>query len=314
MKDNKAVIIILASLVIFIVMVSYVAAIFEEPTQTTENVRPIAEEEQRVEEELAENEEDETDEEEEGFSQDFRETVKDVVEGALNIFKKETHIVAVGDSLTQGVGDETGNAGYIGILEDRLVDNDFKVSFENYGVRGNQTKHLIKRLEENEDLRSSLENADVVLITIGANDIMRIMRDNFTNLTEEPFMADRDDYEVRMSTILEIITELQPEADIYLLGFFNPFEKYFGDIPALNEIMIRWNDSSKRVAESFEQVTFIPMKDIYKNREGNFFAEDYIHPNREGYVIMANRVQSYMQAALEEDENEEEAEQDQDEE
>ncbi|ENH97687.1 hypothetical protein J416_03946 [Gracilibacillus halophilus YIM-C55.5] len=220
--------------------------------------------------------------------------IKNVVTEAIQIFQKETNIVAIGDSLTQGVGDEAGNGGYVGILENRLDSQNVKVSIENFGKRGNRTDQLYERLN-NEDIVASIEQADIVLITIGANDIMKIVKDNFMNLTEQPFIEARGPYRHRLEQILQQIQTIQPDAQVYLLGFFNPFEKYFNDIEALDRIMTRWNNESKNVANQFEQTTFIPMKNIFQGRSENVFAEDNFHPNQRGYRIMAERVISYLQ-------------------
>ncbi|GED16608.1 hypothetical protein TS65_02880 [Aneurinibacillus migulanus] len=46
---------------------------------------------------------------------------------------------------------------------------------------------MLERLEQN-TISSAIEDTDIVLITIGANDIMRIVRENFNHLTYEQFV------------------------------------------------------------------------------------------------------------------------------
>ncbi|SER89493.1 Lysophospholipase L1 [Gracilibacillus ureilyticus] len=261
----------------------------DNPPETSEqelNIEEKTTNEETVSEEQTETADDEID--------NIGETVKDVVIDALTFFKKDTHIVAIGDSLTQGVGDETESGGYVGVLEEHFDNEDVKVTIDNFGKRGNRTDQLLKRLE-NEEIVSSIQDADIVLITIGANDIMKILKDNFMDLTEEPFIEERGPYKERIDQILSRILEIQPETDIYLLGFYNPFEKYFSDIEALDNILTRWNNESQNVAGTYDQVTFIPMQDIYENRSENMYAEDNFHPNRRGYEEMAKRVWSYLQ-------------------
>ncbi|SFM18220.1 Lysophospholipase L1 [Gracilibacillus orientalis] len=242
----------------------------------------------------------ETTEEQKGS---ITENVRNAVREALNFFQKDTHITAIGDSLTQGIGDEAGNGGYIGVLDERLDEQDIDVTFDNFGKRGNRTDHLLKRLQEKPEINESLEKADMVLITIGANDVMQIMKDNFMDLTEEPFMAERGPYGERLSQIMDHIISVQPEAKIYLLGFFNPFEKYFGDIEALNQILTRWNNESLQVTNQYEQVDYIPMQDIYQYETENVFSDDHFHPNHKGYKLMAERVITYLENDLQEVQN-----------
>ncbi|WP_163539961.1 SGNH/GDSL hydrolase family protein [Gracilibacillus sp. YIM 98692] len=252
------------------------------------------EQNQSTEEESTDIEEEQTEDQEQNSSSGIRETVTGVVKEALRIFQKDTHIVAIGDSLTQGVGDETGNGGYIGILEERLRNENQKVTIDNFGKRGNRTDQLLKRLES-EEIIQSLGKADIVLITIGSNDIMKIVKDNFMHLTEEPFQQERQPYRQRLEQILSTITSIQPEAEIYLLGLFNPFEKYFRDIQALDNILNRWNEEGRQASFQYEQVTFVPLQGIYNEQTENVFADDNFHPNHSGYEMIANRVLTYLQ-------------------
>jgi len=249
--------------------------------------------------ESEQTEEDENSEEEEEENKITR-NIRNVVQEALNLFQNDTHIVAIGDSLTQGVGDETGNDGYVGIIEERFMEQDYSVTFDNFGKRGNRTDHLLKRLEDNPEITATIEEADIILLTIGANDLMQIMKDNFMNLVEEPFLADLDPYGERLATILERMHKEQPEAEIYLLGFFNPFEQYFQEIEELNHIVTLWNNKSLEVANQYDYVNFIPMQDIFQGAEEDVFSEDNFHPNHRGYEIIAERVISFLQNKMEE--------------
>lgn len=226
-------------------------------------------------------------------TEEIKEKVREVVEGALNLFKKDQKIVAIGDSLTQGVGDETESGGYVGILNHTFEDHNMNIKIENFGKKGNRSDQLLKRLE-NEKISSSVKEADIVLITIGANDIMNVVKNNFTNLTIEPFQEERIEYMERLRTIFTKIMELNPDAQIYLIGFYNPFERYFSDIEQLGMIMENWNEAGKTVTEEFDQVYFIPTEDLFKNSQIELLAEDYFHPNTSGYKLMAERVLDYL--------------------
>lgn len=78
------------------------------------------------------------------------------------LFQQEVHVVAIGDSLTQGVGDETENGGYVGVLEERLNNPENPiVTFTNLGKRGNRTDQLLQRLED-ENIQAEMEAADII--------------------------------------------------------------------------------------------------------------------------------------------------------
>lgn len=252
---------------------------------------------------LLEDEETEPEEEEETFAvveeetdeeESFTERLTLVIQETMGrIFQREVNIVAIGDSLTRGVGDETGRNGYVGILERSLNQEREVANFENFGVPGNRTDHLLERLDEPE-IVYALHEADLVLLTIGANDIMRVARENLMNLEIGDFMEERDLYEERLEEILFTIQEENEDAAIYLLGLYNPFEQYFEDIEELNQIVDAWNDTAIDLAEELENVTFIPMADLFADQDEPVFADDNFHPSYTGYYLMAERVLDYI--------------------
>jgi lysophospholipase L1-like esterase len=222
-----------------------------------------------------------------------KERVKEMIEGTINFFTHDKKIVSIGDSLTQGVGDETENGGYVGILNHTFEDQNMNISIENFGKRGNRTDQLLKRLE-NEEIASAIKDADIVLITIGANDIMKVVRSNYTNLNIEPFQKEKIGYVERLTAIFHKIIELNPETQIYLIGFYNPFERYFGNIEQLDMILSDWNQAGESVTEEFENVYYIPTEDLFSNSTINLLADDNFHPNTSGYKLMAKRVLEYL--------------------
>ncbi|SEH48184.1 Lysophospholipase L1 [Halobacillus karajensis] len=253
--------------------------------------------------ELKEEEEEEQDKEEENHLSDgLREVFTSVIESARGLFIKDNlDIVAIGDSLTQGVGDSTDKGGYVGILEETFNANpDTETTdIENFGKRGNRTDQLLKRME-NEEIKESLRDADLILITIGANDVMKVVKNNFTSLNYQDFVNEQEGYEDRLHEILQRTQELNPDASVYLLGLYNPFHKYFNNIPELGQIMGDWNAISRQVVNDYDQTTFIPIRDLFEgNEEDLLWKDDQFHPNERGYKKMAERVLQYIREDIE---------------
>lgn len=224
----------------------------------------------------------------------FTDRISTAIQSTISkVFHQEVNIVAIGDSLTHGVGDASSGGGYVGILERSINQEKQVATFENFGVPGNRTDQLLKRLEQKE-IQDALEEADLVLVTIGANDIMEVAKRNITNLELEDFVAEQKYYEMRLGEILEKIQSYNPNAEIYLLGIYNPFEKYFGDIAELNMIVDAWNDTSNSITLEMENITFVPIVDLFNESEENIFADDNFHPNYHGYYLIAERVLEYI--------------------
>lgn len=235
----------------------------------------------------------------ENSSEQLKEIIVDTVINTIDFFiKKEMDIVAIGDSLTQGIGDHTNEGGYIGILDQTINHDEEIVTFKNFGKAGHRTDQLLNRLDEQE-VSLAIKKSEIVFITIGANDIMQVVKKNFTNLTYDLFAKEIVRYEKRLYETFTKIKKLNSDVHIYLLGIYNPFARYFGDIEELDEIINDWNFTSESVTESFEKTTFIPIKDLFENTNTNLFADDHFHPNRVGYHRMAERVLEYLTAAEE---------------
>lgn len=209
------------------------------------------------------------------------------------IFTKELQIVAIGDSLTEGIGDEVEEGGYVTILEDTVNQEKPLIEVENYGKQGNRSDQLLERMEEPE-IEESLEEADIILITIGANDIMKIFKENFTDLSLDKFAPGKSKYEERLHHIFTSMKKNNPKADIYLIGFYNPFKRYFADIEELEIIIDDWNAVSANVTEEYGKVHYIPTKDLFEDTSINYLSDDNFHPNHLGYELMAERVLEYM--------------------
>lgn len=77
------------------------------------------------------------------------------------------HYVAIGDSLTEGVGDTTNQGGFVPLLAQSLTDTyDYQVTDSNYGVSGNTSKQILQRMQEKTDIQKSLVKADMMTLPL----------------------------------------------------------------------------------------------------------------------------------------------------
>ncbi|MBS4209840.1 SGNH/GDSL hydrolase family protein [Bacillus sp. FJAT-50079] len=209
---------------------------------------------------------------------------------------KNISIVSVGDSLTQGVGDDQHLGGYISYLKEELEDSKGikTASFVNYGVKGNRSGQLLTRLKKKEMVQA-IEEADLVIITIGGNDVMQVFKENLLGLEVSQFAAAETGYSKRLKEIIETIRSYNNEARIALVGIYNPFMKYFSDIKEMDDIVMNWNKTSESIVTEFNDTSFIPVADIFENNEENLLYSDLFHPNNRGYQLMAERIYEYLE-------------------
>ncbi|WP_108671218.1 SGNH/GDSL hydrolase family protein [Peribacillus acanthi] len=209
-----------------------------------------------------------------------------------DFFPFDIHIVSLGDSLTKGVGYSKNTGGYQSYLIDLLKKEKQlrKVTVSNYGVRGNRSDQLLKKLNK-EEIQEDVQKADSVIITIGGNDVMKVVRDHYLNLKLMYFDDQKELYEKQLIQILNKIRYLNPEADVYIVGLYNPFSKWLVTLKELDFIMEDWNASTQSIASNYHDVYYVEIQDIFNNSNENLlYEEDYFHPNDRGYELMAERI------------------------
>ncbi|WP_173106497.1 SGNH/GDSL hydrolase family protein [Bacillus sp. KH172YL63] len=204
---------------------------------------------------------------------------------------KNLKVVSLGDSLTQGVGDSTKKGGYVPYLEKQLetLDGVKDAQFHNYGVKGNRTDQLLKKLKKDE-VKASIQDSDLVLITIGGNDVMKIFRENLSHLKLDVFQQEKRQYQLRLQEIIETVRGYNPDAGIVLLGLYNPFNTWFSDIEEVNQVIHNWNEASEEVLSGYDKTLFVKIEDLFIDTGDTLLYDDYFHPNDEGYKLIADRM------------------------
>ena len=217
--------------------------------------------------------------------------VDEVQETAAPSVPQNVNIVSIGDSLTEGVGDSTNSGGYVPYLEEQLesLDEIKDASFVNYGKRGSRTDGLMKRLEQ-EKIQADIKKADIVMITIGGNDVVKVVKENWSHLTVDTFEKEEDGYAERLQTVLENVRAINEDAGIVLVGIYNPFGRIFVDTDDDETIVRTWNERAEEVASSMDRTVFVNVETIFGEGSDGLFFEDQFHPNDIGYEQMAGRI------------------------
>lgn len=170
-----------------------------------------------------------------------------------------TTIVCFGDSLTAGYGAHKGND-YPSLLAQKV-----SLPVINAGISGNTTKDGLNRLDS--DVLT--KNPKMVIITLGANDF-------FHQVPKEE----------TLSNMSKIVERIQASGAMVVLAAVQT--GIFGDA---------YIDGFKKMAQE-KHFLLIPniLKDIMDNPA---YKSDQIHPNDEGYKIMADRIYRHIKGLLE---------------
>ncbi|MGM0124477.1 hypothetical protein IGI37_001855 [Enterococcus sp. AZ194] len=232
--------------------------------------------------------------------------------------KEKIHYTAVGDSLTEGVGDQTKQGGFVPLVANKLKENYqlTSVEIDNFGIGGERSDQILKRLKEDDSLRENIQTSSIVSVTVGGNDLMKVIQSNIFGLSIKTFEKPSTEYQERVTEILSEIRELNATVPIYVLGIYNPFYLNFPDITDMQTIIDNWNDKTEAAVNEEGNSYFIPINDLlykgYNNQVGVetstsdtttnsddnlntvknnvLYEEDHFHPNNLGYQLMANAV------------------------
>jgi lysophospholipase L1-like esterase len=203
--------------------------------------------------------------------------------------KKGLTIVAIGDSLTRGTGDETGK-GYVGVLVDELKEKTKQpVQLTNLGINGQRSDQLREQVQQTEVGRQ-IQKADVVLVTIGGNDLFRSGQ-GIINFNKEDLTGIQTKYLDNLKFIFERIRKNNQHANVFFIGLYNPFIE-LGEGKEMSKVVRQWNYQSAEVSAAYPKIVFVPTFDLFELKVNDYLYSDKFHPNTKGYRLIAERVAS----------------------
>ncbi|OJG55640.1 lipase/acylhydrolase [Enterococcus haemoperoxidus] len=246
--------------------------------------------------------------------------------GTMQEVKSETkeviHYTAIGDSLTEGIGDLTNSGGFVPLVAKDLQEHYRLngVQTDNFGKNGDRSDQILKRIKKNEEIQEGLASADLITLTVGGNDLMKVIKGDVFRLTKTSFEKPLKNYQKEVEKLFTEIRKYNPEAPIYVLGIYNPFYLYFPDITEMQEIVDSWNNGTEEIVKAEKNAYFIPINDLLYKGAGDevgivssediasgtassseqdiknnaLYEEDHFHPNNLGYQIMASTVRDKM--------------------
>lgn len=182
--------------------------------------------------------------------------------------KSQVKLVAIGDSLTYGQGDETKNGGYVGIIKNKIQNKykKTKVTTVNYGVSGDRSDQILARINKQKQIRTDLKSADVITITVGGNDLMQILENNVLAGSESQIKASVDSgqktYEKKLTKLFNAIRNENKTAPIFVLSIYNPVYTYFPNITIINDSIDQWNLATKGMTKKYSQMYFVDINHL----------------------------------------------------
>lgn len=199
--------------------------------------------------------------------------------------------LALGDSLTRGVGDEVNREGFTKRLSEQIelwsVVN--QVDLDNRGKRGRRSDQLLALLEKGH-YDKELAAADLITITIGGNDVMKVVKTDLFALKQEMFDAELANFTENYERIVEEIRQRNADAPLILIGFYNPFSIVIDEVTPFESIIDEWNGEIEKHAAADVNACFVPVNDLFTSNDDMVYHTDFFHPNSKGYDRMTTRI------------------------
>ncbi|MFB0844911.1 GDSL-type esterase/lipase family protein [Paenibacillus oleatilyticus] len=225
--------------------------------------------------------------------------------------KDQIRIVALGDSLSAGTGDLSGK-GYVGDVRDKLEKQLGKPVFvyNNFAIPGYRTADLLKDWDKKADIAKSLAEADLVLLTIGGNDLFQGGAgifgpgDGAEAPKSTPGSPDQEagagfnpkaaaeripDALKSLEQIFDRVSKASPHARIFYVGLYHPFL----DLDPQREgapLIQQWNAAAFDLANRYPNITLVPTYDLFELNLNKYLYTDHFHPNQDGYDRIADRI------------------------
>ncbi|MFD2332064.1 GDSL-type esterase/lipase family protein [Cohnella sp. GCM10020058] len=210
--------------------------------------------------------------------------------------RPEIKAIAIGDSLTRGVGDVAGK----GYVEDSLSQLSKSLGKPvrlngNLAVSGLEAAKL-NALLDGKAMQDAVAGADLVLLTIGGNDLFRSSQQSGGSIAEgggiDPELAKQrlPKTEEQLKAVFTKLRAIHPSVRIVYVSLYNPFYELAQLRPQIASILADWNGYAVKLAEEDGDIVVVPTADLFQAQSARYLSSDHFHPNGAGYARIAVRV------------------------
>ncbi|WP_273730201.1 SGNH/GDSL hydrolase family protein [Leuconostoc mesenteroides] len=178
--------------------------------------------------------------------------------------QKVSHInlVALGDSLTEGVGDEKNMKGYSGRIAKKIrAQYNVSVTVSNFGKAGDRSDQIKKRLDTQQKFQKRLQKANVIVMTSGGNDLQQLLLKNVLATSPKTLSAavkaGQQSYQQKLFALIKDIRSYNADAPIFIFGNYNPLYVHFADRSDFNDDVKLFNNINAQAAKEAGNAYFV---------------------------------------------------------
>ena len=217
--------------------------------------------------------------------------------GIYHVFaSSEINYIALGDSVAEGRNPygEIGY-GYADYLRDMLNEKKKLNYYQKYAKSGYQTRDMITKIQEDNQLKKDLRESDLVTISIGANDFLGKI--DISNLSLDIIKSFKNIIEEIFPDVEECIKEVRKYAkgDLIIVGYYNPIPFLFNTSQKESDELFAYiDDEYQNIAKKYDAV-YISNYQLFKENKDFLPNPLDIHPNIKGYQEMAEKIMEYLE-------------------
>lgn len=201
-----------------------------------------------------------------------------------------TTLVALGDSITAGANLENSEqSGY-----PYLIGEEAGYEVHNLAVSGWQTGQVTEALREDEAYQTLVKDADYIAMTIGGNDLLRILRSAQTESAGDPMIMTEIILQELSSNnvsaeLIALIEEIQSltDAKILLYNIYNPLPPSSNLYGIGESLLPQINAAYSEIAENHENVFLADAFSAYQEKQADYIIAGDIHPTEKGQAALA---------------------------
>ncbi|MBA4492895.1 SGNH/GDSL hydrolase family protein [Paenactinomyces guangxiensis] len=188
--------------------------------------------------------------------------------------------LALGDSLTEGIGAVSPEQHFVAQYFRHLQHSDH-CQMRNWGVSGMRSSELLN-LVSNSGIIRLLPRLSHLSITTGGCDFIEMYESGPLSLKK--ILGTIRKVQDNVKQILQVVRNHNPQANVYLLGFYIPLPAYELGVKKSSLFVKSMNQNYEQLCRKFG-VNFInPFETFYKRFE---YFSDEVHPNQQGYDQLA---------------------------
>ncbi|GGF19945.1 hypothetical protein GCM10010954_18410 [Halobacillus andaensis] len=205
-----------------------------------------------------------------------------------SIYASSKQLVAIGDSIPYGYNLSKDNQYPSGKAFPYMVGEKAGLEVTNLGVPGLTSQELVAAVHENEVFRSTIRDADYVVLYIGGNDLLNLLKKHKgikgIEMDEVAIVVRNLLFNV-YSTVMEL--DKLTNGQILVYNIYNPYpEKGKSLSQPLHYINVQYSS----LIELLSHFTEVKLVDAYQAFKGHpeYILENDVHPTVEGQIVLAN--------------------------